>query len=135
MGLQRSLVYVLFVLVVVYLLSLHFHHSQTLTIWRATIKDMAGTPWGKAFCRRRKDGSYYLVIKLKDKFPEGVIVLVCRRDHLRQELGRFKGASFIMTLPPGLDAKDILGIKLIGVKSGRVWAQTSDMEFIVSPKK
>ncbi len=123
MGLQRSLIYVLFVLVVVYLLTLRYQKAQTITLWQTPLKDSSGTIVGKAFCRRRSDGSEYLVIKLKAKVPEAAVVLVRRKDYTSVELGRFDGASFIITLPPGLLGNDIIGITLQGIHTGRIWAE------------
>ncbi len=123
MGLQRSLIYVLFVLVVVYLLTLRYQKSQTVTLWQTPVKDSSGNIVGKAFCRRRSDGSEYLVVKLKARVPEAAVVLVKRKDYTSIELGRFDGASFIITLPPGLLGKDIIGLTLQGIKSGRILAE------------
>ncbi len=120
---QRVLIYVLFVVVVAYFLALRYEKLETKTLWQGPIKGLSGDIWGEAQLKRRGDGSEVLIIRLKDKVPEPVIVMVKLRSHLDFEVGRFDQASFIITLPQKIKASEIKAIQLVSVQKGRILAE------------
>ncbi len=129
---QRVLIYVLFVVVVAYFLAVHYEKLETETLWQGSIKALSGDNWGKVLLKRRGDGSEVLIIHLKDRVPEPVIVLVRLRSHLDFEVGRFKEASFIITLPKKVKASEIKVIQLVSVQKGRILAEARVGSAVVS---
>ncbi len=131
---QRVLIYVLFVVVVAYFLALRYEKLETKTLWQGPIRALSGDSWGEVQLKRRGDGSEVLIIHLKDRVPEPVIVLVRLRSHLDFEVGRFKEASFIITLPKKVKASEIKAIQLVSVQKGRILAEARIGSAAVSSK-
>ncbi len=131
---QRVLIYVLFVVVVAYFLALRYEKLETKTLWQGPIRALSGDSWGEIQLKRRSDGSEVLIIRLKARVPEPVIVLVRLRSHLDFEVGRFKEASFIITLPKKVKASEIKAVQLVSVQKGRILAEAHIGSAAVSSK-
>ncbi len=122
---QRTLIYLLFVITVIFFLAVHSKKLEKITLWKGFIKDTSGTNLGDVEIKKRSDGSEVLIIKLKKGIAREVVVLVQLKEHIGIEVGRFKGASFIITLPNRIKANKISAIQLISANNGRILAESS----------
>jgi len=123
-GFSRTLIYVLFIVAIFYLFALRAQRSQTVILVEEPLLFTSKSHLeGKVVFKRRADGSVYLLVKLNDKVPEEALVLVVDEDGLSREIGRFKGATFLSTLPEGLPFEKLVKVEIKLVESGRVLAE------------
>ncbi|OAG28357.1 hypothetical protein [Thermodesulfatator autotrophicus] len=122
-GFSRTLIYVLFVIVIVFFLSLRAQKSQTVELFRAPLTSFNHIS-GEVTFKRRGDNSEYVVIKLKENPPFELIVLVVEKDGISREIGRFSGATFIYTLPRNIKFEKLKKVELRSSETGRILAET-----------
>ena len=120
---SRSLIYLLFVVVVFYLLSLRAQRGETVELGKWPLKAMEPSLEGQVILKRRADGSEVFVLKLNRALPQGRI-LVKTEDGLWHELGRLKGATFVTTLPEKIKAAELVAARVTDQRE-RILAETS----------
>ena len=120
---SRSLVYLLFIVAVVYLLSLRAEKGKTVVLGEWPLVSLVQGTSGKVILKERSDGSQVLVIKLNRALPQTTIV-VGTPEGIFREIGTLKGATFVSTLPRDLPAREIAAIKLISPEE-RILAEVS----------
>lgn len=124
-GFSRTLIYVLFIVVIFYLFALKAQRSQTVELGRFPLHFLSGKNYeGTVIFKRRGDGSEFLVIKLNTQAPEEMIVLLTDQDGVTREIGRFQGATFIISLPQPLFFEKVKKIELQAAGGGQIWAET-----------
>ncbi|WP_028845881.1 hypothetical protein [Thermodesulfatator atlanticus] len=128
-GISRTLIYFLFLVVILYFISLRAQRSQTVELARFPIAPLNGIA-GEAIFKKRGDGSQVLVIRLKDAPPEKTIVILFDKEGIGRELGRFSGATFVYSLPTNLSFEKLKKIQLRSAISGRILAEVN----LTSPK-
>ena len=122
--LPRTLIYVLFVLAIFYLFSLRAQRSRTVELAQIPLVFLEEKSYqGQVVFKRRADGSEYLVLKLNHSPPQEMIVLLTDKEGLSQEIGRFKGATFIISLPPAFFYEKLKKVELKEAREGKVWAE------------
>jgi len=121
---SRTLVYLLFIVVVVYLLSLRAERGKTKVLGQWSLVPVVQEAAGQVVLKERSDGSQVLVVKLKRAFPK-TMVLVGTEEGILREIGELEGATFVTTLPKGLKARKITMVKLVNARTGRVLAEVS----------
>ncbi len=122
--LPRTLIYVLFILAIFYLFSLRAQRSRTLELAQTPLVFLGEKSYqGQVIFKRRTDGSEYLVLKLNHRPPQEMIILLTDKEGVSQEIGRFKGATFIISLPPAFFYERLKKLELKEVSRGRIWAE------------
>ncbi len=115
--------YLLFVVTVMFFLAVYSKKLEKLVLWQAPIKSVSGIDLGNIEINKRKDGSKVLIIKLKESVAGETIVLIQLKGHIGLEVGRFNGASFIVTIPNRIKVDEITNVQLISANNGRVLAE------------
>ncbi len=121
--LSRNLIYLLFVVLVVYLLSLRAQRGKTVILGEWPLEAIVQEAQGVVVVKQRGDGSQVLIVKLARAFPQTKI-LVETKEGLFRELGIMQGATFVTTLPEGIRLQDMRSIRLQGPDE-RILAETS----------
>ncbi len=122
-GFSRTLIYVLFIVVIFYLFALRAQRSGTILLAEEPLVFMVkGDLQGKVIFKKRADGSEYLLVKLNGKVPEEALILVEDKEGVARELGRFKGATFLSTLPQDVSFEELLKVE-IKLLDGRILAE------------
>jgi len=121
---SRGLVYLLFVVVVFYLLSLRAEKGKTVVLGEWDLEPVVQGVSGRVILKERGDGSQVLIVKLDRALPQ-TVVLVGTKDGLLQEIGTLEGATFVVTLPEKLKAEEIDRIRLVDARNERILAEVS----------
>ncbi len=122
---SRTLIYVLFIVVIFFFFSLRAQRSRTEEIAKVPLVFFAKrNSWqGEVVFKRRADKSQFLILKLNAKVPGEMIVLLVDQDGLAREIGRFKGATFVTSLPPSLHYEKVKKVVLQTTRKGNIWAE------------
>ena len=104
--------YVLFIVAVVYFLSLKAQRQEIVSLLEKPFKTLTGHIAGTISFKERPDRSQFVILKLEAPVPESLILLQTR-DGLWREIGRMKGATFISTLPPDLHLERLKALRLV----------------------
>jgi len=120
---SRNLIYLLFVVLVVYLLSLRAQRGKTLVVGKWPLQPVVEGVEGVALVKQRGDGSQVLIVKVSKALPKAK-VLVQTKDGLFYELGAMQGATFVITLPAKMKVQELKFLRLKGPE-GRILAETT----------